>query len=153
MISQPNEISSNCGSVHCIHTKFAASNYSLSRWRIWLCGEYGHEVWTIAMCDEQPSGRATLGTSPKYLKTRMVCTSPHSHFCLQKPCQTGTLVKRLLLMLINVGVSPNRLHHPTSGTIRSSRGQFRRFRRLCQDTRQRRASGLVVCWACSTAWR
>jgi len=35
-------------------------------------------------------------------------------FLPEKPCQTGTLVKRLLLMLINVGVSPNRLHHPTS---------------------------------------
>jgi hypothetical protein len=47
-------------------------------------------------------------------------------FLPEKPCQTGTLVKRLLLMLINVGVSPNGLHHPTSGTIRSSRRQFRR---------------------------
>jgi hypothetical protein len=58
-------------------------------------------------------------------------------FLPEKPCPTGTLVKRLSWMLINVGVSPNRLHHPTSGTIRSSRRQFRRFRRRCQDTRQR----------------
>jgi len=76
------------------------------------------------MCDEQPPGRATLGTSPKYFENKDGMYFASFAFLPEKPCQTGTLVKRLLLMLINVGVSPNRLHHPTSGTIRSSRRQF-----------------------------
>jgi hypothetical protein len=86
------------------------------------------------MCVEQPSGRATLGTCRKYLKTRMVCTSPHSHFC-RKALPDGDSGQEAVIDAHQCRSSPNRLHDPTSGTIRSSR---RRFRRRCQDTRQRR---------------
>ena len=54
-----------------------------------------------------------------------------NRFLPEKPCQTGTLAKTLLLMFIDV-TSRNHLRHPTSGAIRSSRGQFRR---LCLYTR------------------
>ena len=56
-----------------------------------------------------------------------------NRFLPEKPCQTGTLAKTLLFRLIDVELH-NHLRHPTSGTIRSSR---RQFRRLSLDTRQR----------------
>jgi len=47
-----------------------------------------------------------------------------NRFLPEKPCQTGILVKKLLLMLIDVGL-PAHVRHPTSGAIPSSSRQFR----------------------------
>jgi hypothetical protein len=46
-----------------------------------------------------------------------------NRFLPEKPCQTGIVAKRLLLMLIDVGRLAT-MRHPTAGAIRDSKGQF-----------------------------
>jgi len=65
-----------------------------------------------------------------------------NRFLPEKPCQTGTLAKRLLLMLIDVeGLATICVILPSAPSVlqerSSDRAQFRRFRRLCLYTRQR----------------
>src|ERR1700730_13941304 len=68
-----------------------------------------------------------------------------NRFLPEKPCQTGTLPKRLLLMLIDVGLPAIRVILPPAPSVfqeSSDPGVYTRGS-------VRRASGFVVCWACS----
>src|SRR5882757_5663941 len=69
-----------------------------------MAGEYGHQVWTIAMCDEQPIRTCNTRNFSQILENKYGMYFASFALLPAKPCQTGTLVKRLLLMLINVGV-------------------------------------------------
>jgi len=82
---------------------------------------------------EMPAHSTNLMEGSRSRMRRTRGAMEFNRFLPGKPCQTRTLAKTLLFRLIDIELQ-NHLRHPTSGTIPSSR---RQFRRLCLDTRQR----------------
>ena len=78
-----------------------------------------------------------------------------NRFLPEKPCQTGTLLKTLLLRPIGAEflVTICVILPPAPSVLQE--GSSEGSSDACVYTRGsvRRASGFVVCWACSTAWR